>query len=336
MPYAREVNVPLRPFGRTDLNVSTFGLGCARIGGIFKREPEEFVRLLSAALDAGISFFDTADIYCQGESDRLIGRAFKKRRDRVVIASKAGYVLPSQRRLAARLKPFVRPAIRLLGLSRQHLPASVRGSLAQDFSPAHLRRAVEGSLGRLGTDYLDLLQLHSPPADVVERGDWIVTLDALKAEGKIRYYGVSCDSVEAALAALRHPGVSGLQVSISLLERDAVQLLEAVREQGIGLIARECLANGLLVKEVPPSEIRGYCQSDEEAAAKAIQIAKYRNAANEAGCTLTQLALRYVSTLDGVSVTLIGVSSLAQLNALLANGLPSHDSPAPGAIPHFT
>jgi aryl-alcohol dehydrogenase-like predicted oxidoreductase len=335
VPTARELDVPLRPFGRTDLNVSTFGLGCARIGGIFKREPEEFVSLLSAALDAGISFFDTSDIYSQGESEKLIGRAFKQRRDRVVIATKAGYVLPSQRRIAARLKPFVRPAIRLLRLSRQHLPAAVRGSLAQDFSPAHLRRAVEGSLGRLGTDYLDLLQLHSPPADVVERGEWIGALDRLKAEGKIRYYGVSCDSVEAALAAVRHPGVSGLQVSISLLEREAVRVLASARERGIGIIARECLANGLLVKEVPPSEIRGYCQSDEEAAAKSIQLDKYRDAAREAGCTLTQLALRYVSTLDGVSVTLIGVSSLAQLHALLSKGLPSHGTPAPGAIPHF-
>ncbi|MEO6239499.1 MAG: aldo/keto reductase, partial [Vicinamibacterales bacterium] len=313
------------------------GLGCARIGGIFKREPQEFVSLLAAALDAGISFFDTSDIYSQGESEKLIGRAFKKRRDRVVIASKAGYVLPSRRRIVARLKPFVRPAIRLLGLSRQSLPAAVRGTLAQDFSPGHLRRAVEGSLGRLGTDYLDLLQLHSPPAAVVERGEWTGTLNALQAEGKIRYYGVSCESVETAFAALRQPGVSGLQLSISLLERDAVRVLASALAQGVGVIARECLANGLLVKELTPNDVRGYCHSDQEAAAKVLQIQKYRGAASASRCTLTQLALRYVSSLDGVSVTLIGVSSVAQLNALLSNGLlPPGDGWDAGAIPHFT
>src|SRR5262245_13448213 len=125
-----------RRFGATDLVVSELGLGCARIGGIFQNEPEDFVRLLSAAIDAGINVFDTSNIYCQGESEKLIGRAFRHRRDEIVIASKAGYVLPSQRRLIARIKPIVRPLIRALGVSRRHLPAAVSGSLTQDFSPA--------------------------------------------------------------------------------------------------------------------------------------------------------------------------------------------------------
>jgi aryl-alcohol dehydrogenase-like predicted oxidoreductase len=330
-----DISIHVRRFGGTDLEVSEFGLGCARIGGIFKRDPVDFVNLLSTAFDAGINFFDTADIYSQGESETLLGRAFRHRRDRVVIASKAGYVLPSQRRIAARLKPFVRPAMRLLGITRHHLPDSVRGALAQDFSPPHLCRSVEASLRRLGTDRLDLFQLHSPPADVVEPGEWIQALETLKQQGKIRFYGISCDSVDAAVAALRHPGVSSLQVSISLLERDALHVLPQAHEQRVGVIARECLANGLLVKNVAAADVRSYVKSDDEAAAKASQIEKYRHAAAESGCTLTQLALQFVSRLEGVSVSLVGVSSLQQLNALLSNGLPSTGGPEFGAIPYF-
>jgi aryl-alcohol dehydrogenase-like predicted oxidoreductase len=320
---AADTNVHTRPFGRTDLRVSEFGLGCARIGGIFKREPAEFVNLVDAAFDAGITFFDTADIYSQGESEKILGRAFRRRRDRVVIASKAGYVLPSQRRIVARLKPFVRPLVRLLGISRRHLPGTVSGSLDQDFSPAHLTRAVEGSLRRLSTDRLDLFQLHSPPVNVIEPGEWVDALETLKQQGKIRYYGISCDSVDAALAALRNDGVSSLQLSISLLERDALRVLPSASSQGVGVIARECLANGLLVKDVPAADVRSYCRSDDEAAAKVSQIERYRKDADEQGCSMAQLALQFVRGLAGVSVTLIGVSSLTQLDALLSKGLPS-------------
>src|SRR5882724_3233485 len=133
-------------------------------------------------------------MYSQGESEKLLGRAFRGRRHRVVLASKAGYCLPTQRRVIARLKPIVRPIIRLLGIKRENLPAAVLGAPSQDFSPAYLRRAIEGSLRRLGTDHLDLFQLHSPPALIVERGDWAAALDVLRREGKIRWYGVSCDT----------------------------------------------------------------------------------------------------------------------------------------------
>jgi aryl-alcohol dehydrogenase-like predicted oxidoreductase len=311
----------VRPFGRTDLQVSELGLGCARIGGVFKNNSGDFVKLLMAALDGGINFFDTADMYSQGESEKLIGRAFRGRRDRIIIASKAGYVLPSRRKLVARIKPLVRPVIRLLGISRHHLPTAVRGAVVQDFSPAYLKSAVEGSLRRLGTDYMDVLQLHSPPCEVVETGQWVGALEALKREGKIRYYGISCDTVEAAYAALNHPGVSSLQVPINLLSQEFLPVLSKAQQAGVGVIARESLANGLLVKELSPEQIRTYCQSDDEAARKATQIEQFRQAAAHEGGPLPQLALRWVRRLDGVSVSLIGVSSLEQLETLLVHGL---------------
>jgi aryl-alcohol dehydrogenase-like predicted oxidoreductase len=329
---SRDAAITVRQFGQTDLYVSEYGLGCARIGGIFKSNPADFVNLLSAAFDAGITFFDTSDIYSQGESERMIGRAFRGRRDRVVIASKAGYILPSQRRLIARVKPVVRPLIRMLGLSRRHLPSAVAGSLAQDFSPAHLQRAVEGSLRRLGTDHIDLYQLHSPPTTTVDAGEWVETLEALKQAGKIRYYGISCDSVEAALA-LKHPGVSSLQVVVNLLEHQTLEVLPLARMQGVGVIGRECLANGLLVKDPATLDVRAYAQSDEEAAAKTAELERLRQVAAERGYTLTQLALDYAARLEGVAVSLIGVSSLTQLNTLLATGLPPTSGHEPYAVP---
>jgi aryl-alcohol dehydrogenase-like predicted oxidoreductase len=314
----RKPDIRLRRFGSTDLKVSEFGLGCARVGGIFQRDTADFLGLFSAALDAGINFYDTADIYSQGESEVLLGRAFRSRREDIVIASKAGYVLPAQRRIVARLKPFVRPLIRMTGLGRHHLPGAVRGSPSQDFSPAHLRRALEGSLRRLRTDRLDVFQLHSPGVSVVESGEWVELLDALKQEGQLRYYGISCDSVEAATAALNYGGVSSIQIPINLLERGFVDVLPRATEHGVAVIARECLANGVLVKEASAIDLDAYCQSPSDAAFKGAQLASYRQQAVDDGCTLATLALRYVSGLDGVSVSLIGVSRLRQLEDLVA------------------
>ena len=329
------LDIRLRRFGRTDLNVSRFGLGCARIGGIFQRDTAEFLNLFSATLDAGINVFDTADIYSQGESEVLLGRALRRRRDEIVIASKAGYVLPARRVIVARLKPFVRPLLELIKLRRHHLPGAVRGTLAQDFSPSHLCRAVEGSLRRLGTDHLDLFQLHSPPTPVVESGEWLEALDRLKQEGKIRYYGISCDSVNGASAALAHSQVSSIQVPINLLEQGFVELLPRAREQGVAVIARECLANGLLVKDASAIDVEAYSQSPADAALKRSRLDSCRQAAAENGCTLAGLAIGFVSRLEGVSVSLLGVSRLDQLKGLLAAASACAKQPEPRGIPHW-
>jgi aryl-alcohol dehydrogenase-like predicted oxidoreductase len=320
--------VQLRAFGKTDLSVSEFGLGCARIGGIFQGDTRSFVNLLSAAREAGINFFDTADMYSQGESETILGRALRGARARVVLASKAGYCLPARRRLAARLKPMLRPVIRLLKIRRDRLPAGVRGALAQDFSPAYLRQAVEGSLRRLRTDYLDLFQLHSPPAEVVERGEWEPALESLKRAGKIRYYGVSCDTMEAGLASLRYPGVSSVQFPFNLLEqRAAGELLPQLRRAGVAGIARECLANGLLAKPAEAIDLATYCHSPDEQRLRAEQLAEYRGRAAREGASLTRIALEYVSGAEGVSVSLLGARSIDQLRGLLRQ-LPERRSSA--------
>jgi len=311
--------VQTRAFGKTDLRVSSLGLGCARVGGIFQRDTAGFLNLLSVARDAGINFFDTADMYAQGESEVLIGRAFRRLRGTVIIASKAGYRLPTRRKLAARLKPLLRPAIRLLRIRRESLSAAARGSLAQDFSAPYLRRAIEGSLRRLHTDYLDLFQLHSPPLQVVERGEWEPALEALKKEGKIRYYGVSCDTIEAGLAALRYPGVSSLQFTLSLLERRAVDdLLPPAAATGVACIARECLANGLLAKDADELDLNAYCHSPEERTRREAQLAQLRRQALEDGTSLMRIAIEYAAGAKGVSVALVGPRTVDQLRSLLA------------------
>jgi aryl-alcohol dehydrogenase-like predicted oxidoreductase len=311
--------VQLRAFGNTELRVSQFGLGCARIGGIFQRDTSAFLRLLAAARDSGINFYDTADMYSQGESEALLGRAFRGRRDRVILATKAGYLLPRRRMLVARLKPFLRPVIRLLKLRRDRLPAAARGSLAQNFSPGYLRKAAEASLRRLRTDYLDVFQLHSPPAHVVERGEWEPALEALKRAGKIRYYGIAVDTIEAGLAALRFPGVSSLQFTLNLLEsRAAESLLPKARAAGIAGIARECLANGLLAKPADQIDLAAYCSSPEEQQLRSAQLSEVRERAAAAGASLTKLALDYATGVEGVSVALLGVRTEEQLQGLLA------------------
>jgi aryl-alcohol dehydrogenase-like predicted oxidoreductase len=307
-----------RRFGETDLRVSAFGLGCARIGGIFQGDVKGFLDLLAGARDAGINFFDTADMYSQGESESLLGRAFRGQRQQVIIASKAGYCLPAQRRIIARLKPFVRPLIKALGLKRSSLPSAVRGAPTQDFSRAYLQAAVEGSLRRLRTDYLDLFQLHSPPADVVARGEWLDAAEWLKRSGKIRYYGVAVDTAEAGLAALKFGGVSSLQFMINLLEPgNAEALLPQARARGVGVIAREVLANGLLVKNAGEINLDGYCSSPEQKVQRENQLAELRRKSEAEGISIPSLALAYVGGIEGVSVSLLGVRTLAQLQSLL-------------------
>jgi aryl-alcohol dehydrogenase-like predicted oxidoreductase len=307
-----------RAFGTTGLQVSELGLGCARIGGIFQRDAGAFITLLERARDEGINFFDTADMYSQGESEALLGRAFRRRRDQVIIASKVGYCLPTQRRLIARVKPLVRPLIRLLRIKRENLPAAVRGEVRQNFSPAYIRTAVEASLRRLRSDYLDLLQLHSVPADVVRRGDWLEALEALQRAGKIRFYGISSDTLESASAALEYPKVASLQVQVSLLEQSFAQAIAPrAKQQNVAIIARECLANGLLVKAEGEIDPKLYWNTPERIEAGLSALAGHREAARAQNKPLARLALEYASGVDAVAVALIGVRSIEQLDATL-------------------
>src|SRR6476646_7798896 len=123
------------------------GFGGARIGGLLAQDGGRAtsLRTLEAACDAGINFYDTADMYSQGESEILVGKAFRRKRDKVFIATKGGYCLPGRMRFVQFIKPFAKPIVKALGLRRSAVPASVSGPISQDFSPEYLRQAVEAS-----------------------------------------------------------------------------------------------------------------------------------------------------------------------------------------------
>src|SRR5271170_3375032 len=123
-------------FGRTGMTVSEIGFGGSRIGGFFadKHSGKDALNVLRKALDYGITFYDTADMYAQGESQSLIGAAFRGRREQVILATKGGYCLPARRKMIKRIKPLVRPIVQALGLKQTKLPSGISGTLSQDFS----------------------------------------------------------------------------------------------------------------------------------------------------------------------------------------------------------
>lgn len=291
------------------MQVSEIGFGCSRLGGVFSGSGgrEETLTVLRKALDAGITFFDTADMYSQGEAEALLGQAFRGQREKVIIATKGGYCLPAQRKLISRIKPLVKPLIKALGLKRENLPQSVSGALSQDFSPSYLVQAVEGSLRRLNTDYIDLYQLHSPPAEVIMRGEFVETLDGLKQQGKIRHWGIAADCVEDAALCLKHHAVASLQMPFGLLDLEALDsVLECAGQKGIGVIARGCFGGGLLKESLTEAELKAQTP-------KWPQILAFRQIAAQQNRSILEMALQFALRSPAISVTLLGMRTESHL-----------------------
>jgi aryl-alcohol dehydrogenase-like predicted oxidoreductase len=205
-----------KPLGRTGWNISTISFGAWAIGGTWGDvDDAESMGALHAALDRGVNFFDTADVYGDGRSERLLARLRKERTEPFHIATKAG----------RRLSPHV----------------------AEGYNRANLRAFVERSLVNLNVEALDLLQLHCPPNPVYYMPEVFGVLDELKTEGKLRHYGVSVEKVEEALKAIEFPGVQSVQIIYNILrQRPADLLFQEVRRKGVGILARLPLSSGLL------------------------------------------------------------------------------------------
>lgn len=206
-----------RSLGSSGLEVSAVGFGGWPIGGTWGPVDEsDAMAALHAAVDSGITFFDTADRYGDGRSERLIGRLLNERSDgRIVVATKAG----------RRLDPHV----------------------AEGYTLANLERFVDRSLANLGVDRLDLLQLHSPPTEVYYRPEVFAALDELVAAGKVAHYGVSVKSVEEGLRAIDYPNVVSVQILYNIFrQRPAELLFGLAAERGVGILTRVPLASGLL------------------------------------------------------------------------------------------
>jgi aryl-alcohol dehydrogenase-like predicted oxidoreductase len=213
-----------RVLGRTGFNVSTISVGCWAIGGAWgKVNDEESVAALHRALDLGVNFFDTADVYGDGHSERLLARLRKERSEPFYVATKAG----------RRLSPHVAS-----GYNRENLTAF-----------------VERSLTNLRAEALDLLQLHCPPTDVYYQPETFGVLDDLVRAGKLRHYGVSVERVEEGLKALEYPNVQSIQVIYNVFrQRPAERLFEECARRKVGILARVPLASGLLTGKLTKSQ----------------------------------------------------------------------------------
>jgi len=295
-------------FGSTGMRVSEVGFGGSRIGGVFAGKgssSREALQVLRGALDAGITFFDTADMYAQGESEALIGTAFRGRRDQVVLATKGGYCLPARRNLIKRIKPLVRPIVRALGLKRARLPPGMSGALSQDFSPAYLTRALEASLKRLQTDHVDLYQLHSPGPPLMQSaafGDALATLEQLRQQGKLRFYGIATEAPEDAPYCLAAPGISSVQIGFGLLDPQALDqgTLAAAGARGLAVIARGCFGGGLLKDGLDEAQLRAMTP-------KWRHILALRALAARTGRSVLDLAFQFCRGDPAVNVTLLGM-----------------------------
>lgn len=296
-----------RQFGKTGWRVSEIGFGGARIGGLLAQDGGRATSLktLEAACDAGINFFDTADMYSQGESELLIGNAFRHKRDKVFIATKGGYSLPRQKRLIQFIKPFAKPIVRALGLRRSAVPASLSGTVSQDFSPGYLRQAVEASLRRLQSDHIDLYQLHSPPSEDLTGSrlqDALGLLGRLKAEGKIREYGIALDSVYDAEHCLDMEGLASLQMPFGLMDRQALLdgVFDKVSGRQLGIIARGCFGGGALKPSITEAELR----ANEPQWERALQI---KRLAERMHRSALEAALQFALSIERISVTILGM-----------------------------
>jgi aryl-alcohol dehydrogenase-like predicted oxidoreductase len=205
-----------RELGRTGWKVSDISFGAWAIGGAWGSvSDDESLAALHKAIERGVNFIDTADVYGDGRSERLIAQLKKSVKGEIVVATKAGRRLPRQT---------------VEGYSRQNLTTW-----------------VEDSLRNLSTDCLDLLQLHCPPTALYDGPEVFGILDDLVRAGKIRYYGVSVEKIEEALKAIEFPNVQTVQIIFNCFrQRPAEEFFARARQKQVGILARVPLASGLL------------------------------------------------------------------------------------------
>jgi aryl-alcohol dehydrogenase-like predicted oxidoreductase len=205
-----------RPLGRTGWKVSEVSFGAWAIGGAWGSvDDTESRAALEKAIDCGVNFIDTADVYGMGRSERLIAQLKRDHKGEIVVATKAG----------RRLSPHT----------------------AEGYNETNLTGFIEDSLGNLETDCLDLVQLHCPPTDVYYRPELFGFLDRLKEAGKIRHYGVSVERVEEALKAIEYPGVQSVQIIFNCFRhRPADLFFKQAKKKQVGILARVPLASGML------------------------------------------------------------------------------------------
>lgn len=304
-----------RELGRTGWKVSTVSFGAWAIGGSWGSvDDKESLAALHRSIDLGVNFIDTADVYGDGRSERLVAQLRKERSETIYVATKAG----------RRLDPHV-----AVGYNRVNLTAF-----------------VERSLKNLNTDAIDLLQLHCPPTEVFYMPETFSVLDDLVQAGKIRHYGVSVEKVEEALKAMEYPNVQTVQIIFNIFRQRPADLFfsEALRRK-VGILARVPLASGLLTGKMNPmsafeaDDHRAFNRNGEsfdrgetfsgvnyEAGLQAVEELR---TLVPAGWTMSQFSLRWILMNEAVTCTIPGAKNPAQAeDNVKAADLPSLSSEA--------
>ena len=215
-----------RILGKTGFEISEISLGTWQVGGKWgeKFNAANADRILNAAVDHGVNFIDTADVYGDGESEKAVGRLIHSRSERIIVATKCG----------RKLNPHVDEA----------------------YQPAVLRKFVDDSLKSLNLETLDLIQLHCPPTETFYRPEVFDLFNDLKKEGKILNMGVSVEKVEEALKAIEYDNVTTIQIIFNLFrQRPANDFFHAAAKKNVGIIVRVPLASGLLTGKFTPSTV---------------------------------------------------------------------------------
>ena len=281
-----------RDLGRTGWQVSEVSFGAWAIGGAWGSvDDKESLAALNTAIDRGVNFIDTADVYGDGHSEQLIAHVLKSRREEVHVATKAG----------RRLDPHT----------------------AEGYTAENLTRFVERSLRNLDTDCLDLVQLHCPPTEVYYRPEVFGAMDDLVQAGKIRFYGVSVEKTEEALKAIQYPNIQTVQIIFNMFRHRPSELFfSEAQKRHVGILARVPLASGLLTGKLTHTtsfasddhrQFNRHGESfdqgetfsgvDYESGLAAVEELK---ALIPEGVTMAQFALRWILMFDAVSCVIPG------------------------------
>ncbi len=309
--------------GTSALRCSALGLGTGKLRSLSTGlSRAEAVRLVHHAAAHGVNFIDTADSYGQGESELAIGRALGGQREKFVVASKAGFRFSAAGPLIRFAKPLLRGLVRRFAgvgkaVSQARSGARQLGVLRQDFAPAAIAAAVEASLRRLGTDYLDVFFLHEATLDAVRDGALWDTLSRLRTEGKLRHLGISSNDPAVLEASLSLPGLGAIETAVNPTRPAALwPLLEKFAALGVGIIANQVFRGGRLVGG----------NADEESDTCRAQLAA---CAQTLALTPRQLLLGFALGAPGVACALTGTTQAAHLDENIADIRVLTGRPAP-------
>jgi aryl-alcohol dehydrogenase-like predicted oxidoreductase len=289
-----------RELGRTGIRVSAIGFGAWAIGGSAeasgaplgwgRTSDDESLAAIRRAREAGVTFFDTADSYGFGRSESLLGIVLSRHRSDVVIATKVGVV------------------------------RNADGELKKDFSRQHIFHAVDGSLKRLRTDYIDLYQVHNPTLDDLRRHEIQEAMERLQDAGKIRFWGVSVTTPEEGLEVIQNGWAHALQVLYNVLNQaPAADLFPAAKEKGYGIIARVPLASGLLSGKFridsvfPRDDVRQNFLTPRRLQEALDRVDEAKSIIGGTAPSLAVGALRFALAHDAISTTIPGARSVRQV-----------------------